>query len=107
MNSEEYNKEYNKERSEERSEERNEERDEWIDLFVDDALPEALRARAMQEIAADPALAAEVAALQRVAARLRDVPAERPDTWFAERTLDCLLREHAQAQTPEPETLNR
>jgi len=36
--------------------------------------------------------------LQAAVTRLKGMPTERPDAWFAERTLDRLLREHAAAQ---------
>jgi len=73
------------------------ERDELIDLYADDALPSALRAR----LETDPAAVREAEELRAISQRLRDAPAERPDNWFAERALDRLLREHAQADGQE------
>ena len=80
------------------------ERDELLDLYLDDALPEALRASVETRLAAHPEAAADAASLQAAVARLKSMPGERPDAWFAERTLDRLLREHAaaQEQTPMP-----
>ena len=74
------------------------ERDELLDLYIDDALPEALQAGVEAHLAAHPEAAADAASLQAAVSRLKAMPAERPDTWFAERTLDRLLREHAAAQ---------
>lgn len=74
------------------------ERDELLDLYLDDALPEALRASVEAHLAAHPKAAAEAATLQAAVAHLQAMPSERPDAWFAERTLDRLLREHAAAQ---------
>ena len=77
------------------------ERDELLDLYLDDALPEMLRASVETYLAAHPEADADVASLQAAAARLQAMPGERPDAWFAERTLDRLLREHAAAQEPQ------
>ena len=74
------------------------EQDELLDLYIDDALPEALRVSVEAHLAASPAAAAEAASLLVTVSRLKAMPAERPDAWFAERTLDRLLREHAAAQ---------
>lgn len=74
------------------------ERDELLNLYVDDALPDALRASLEAQLAARPEAAADAASLQAATARLKAMPGERPDAWFAERTLDRLLREHAAAQ---------
>ena len=74
------------------------ERDELIDLYVDDALPEALRATVDTYLAAHSEAAAEAQTLQAAIRRLKTAPSDRPDTWFTERALDRLLREHAQAQ---------
>ncbi len=74
------------------------ERDELLDLYIDDALPQALRASVDAHFAADPEAAADAASLQAALSRLKALPGERPDAWFAERTLDRLLREHAAAQ---------
>ena len=71
---------------------------ELLDLYLDDALPEALRASVEAHLAAHPEAAADAASLQATVLRLKAMPAERPDAWFAERTLDRLLREHAAAQ---------
>lgn len=76
------------------------ERDELIDLYVDNALPEALRARVEDYLAAHPDAAATAAALRATIARLHSASAERPDAWFVERALDRLLREHSEAQPP-------
>jgi anti-sigma factor RsiW len=76
------------------------ERDELIDLYIDDALPESLRARVEDFLAAHPDAAATVATLRATVARLQAAPSERPDGWFVERALDRLLREHAEAQPP-------
>ncbi len=84
------------------------ERDELLDLYIDDALPEALRASMETYLAAHPDTAADAASLQATAERLRMMPPERPDPWFAERTLDRLLREHAAAQeTYQDTTISR
>ncbi len=80
------------------------ERDELIDLYVDDTLPEALRATVEAHLAAHPEAAAETAALQAAISRLKSAPGDRPDTWFTERALDRLLREHAAAQETEQDT---
>lgn len=74
------------------------ERNELLNLYIDDALPEALRASVDAHLAADPEAAAEAASLQTTLSQLKALPSERPDAWFAERTLDRLLREHAAAQ---------
>ena len=74
------------------------ERDELLGLYIDDALPEALRASIEAHFAAHPEAAADAATLQAAVSRLKSMPVERPDAWFAERTLDRLLREHAAAQ---------
>ena len=74
------------------------ERDELIDLYIDDALPESLRARVENHLEEHPEEAAAVAALRATVARLQSAPAERPDGWFVERSLDRLLHEHAEAQ---------
>ena len=81
------------------------ERAELLDLYVDDALPETLQRHAEVYLAAHPDAAADVASLKATVARLQAVPAERPDNWFVERTLDRLLQEHAAAQ--EPDTFER
>jgi anti-sigma factor RsiW len=77
------------------------ERDELIDLYVDDALPEALRATVEAHLAAHPEAAADAATLRATISRLKSAPSDRPDTWFVERALDRLLREHAEAQDTE------
>jgi anti-sigma factor RsiW len=77
------------------------ERDELIDLYVDDALPEALRAAVEAYLMAHPEAAADAATLQAAISRLKAAPGDRPDTWFTERALDRLLREHAEAQDTE------
>ncbi len=74
------------------------ERDELLDLYADDALPESLRGSIEVYLANHPEAAAEAAALQAAIRRLKSAPGERPDAWFAERALDRLLREHAEAQ---------
>jgi len=74
------------------------ERDELLDLYLDDALPEALRASVEAHFVAHPEAAAEAATLHATVSRLRAMPSERPDAWFAERALDRLLREHTAAQ---------
>ncbi len=77
------------------------ERDELIDLYVDDALPETLRATVESHLAAHPEAAVDAATLQATVSRLQSAPSDRPDTWFVERALDRLLREHAAAQETE------
>ena len=74
---------------------------ELIDLSVDDALPLALRRHVEAYLAAHPEAAQDAQRLRQTVARLRAAPAERPDAWFVERTLDRLLHEHAAAQSPE------
>ncbi len=74
------------------------ERDELLDLYVDNGLPEALRASIEAHLTVHADAAADAASLQAAVARLKSMPSERPDAWFAERTLDRLLREHAAAQ---------
>lgn len=83
------------------------ERLELFDLFIDDTLPEALQASVNSYLAVNLEAAAEVHALQETVARLKAMPVERPDTWFTERTLDRLLREHAAAQGTHQETISR
>ena len=78
------------------------EQNELLELYIDDALPSALRARVEARFAAHPEAAAEAATLQSVVSRLKAMPTERPDAWFAERTLDRLLHEHAAAQETHP-----
>ena len=73
------------------------ERDELIDLYVDDALPETLRAGVEAHLAAHPEAAADVASLSAAIKSLQTATGDKPDAWFAERTLDRLLREHAAA----------
>jgi len=75
---------------------------ELLDLYLDDELPEALRAVVEDHLAAHPDAAQDIDSLRAAIARLRSLPAERPDAWFVERTLDSLLREHAGAQVPTP-----
>ncbi len=75
-----------------------EQRAELLDLYVDEALPEALREHVEAYLAAHPEAQNDVATLQQTVARLNTATAERPDTWFAERTLDRLLREHSAAE---------
>jgi anti-sigma factor RsiW len=77
------------------------ERDELIDLYADNALPEALRATVEAHLAAHREAAADAATLQAAISRLKAAPSDRPDTWFVERALDRLLREHAEAQDTE------
>ena len=77
------------------------EHDALIDLYIDDALPEALCESTEAYLAAHSEAAAEAAALRTAISRLKSAPAERPDAWFAERALDRLLREHAEAQPAE------
>jgi anti-sigma factor RsiW len=72
---------------------------ELIDLYINDELPDALRAHVEAYLAAHPDTDREVQELRATVARLRAAPAERPDAWFVERTLDGLLHENA-AQTP-------
>jgi len=76
--------------------------DELIDLYVDDALPDALRARVEAYLNTHPDAAADAVSLRAIIARLQATPQERPDDWFVERTLNRLLREHQEAQTPLP-----
>ncbi len=73
------------------------ERDELINLYVDDALPETLRAGVEAYLAAHPEAAADAASLLAAVKRLQAATGDKPDAWFAERTLDRLLREHAAA----------
>lgn len=77
------------------------ERDELIDLYADDALPETLRATVEAHLASHPEAAADAVTLQATIGRLKSAPSDRPDTWFTERALDRLLREHAEAQDTE------
>ncbi len=77
------------------------ERDELINLYADDALPEALRATVEAHLATHPEAAADAATLQTTIRRLKSAPSDRPDTWFTERALDRLLREHTAAQETE------
>lgn len=79
-----------------------EQTEELLDLYLDDELPQALRAHVEDYLAAHPDAAEDARALQNAITRLRALPAERPDAWFIERTLDRLLREHAGAQAPAP-----
>lgn len=72
---------------------------ELIELYVDDALPEALRERIDARLSSDPAAAHDAATLRDAAARLHQAPAEMPASWFVERALCGLLREHADATT--------
>lgn len=74
------------------------EHDELIDLYIDDALPEALRIRVEAYFSGHPEAAAEAAGLKAAVYRLQAAPKDRPGTWFTERTLDRLLREHEAAQ---------
>jgi anti-sigma factor RsiW len=80
------------------------ERDELVDLSIDDALPEALRAATEAHLAAHLEAAADAVTLQAIVRRLKSAPSDRPDAWFAERALDRLLREHAEAQEAEQDT---
>ena len=80
------------------------ERDELIDLYIDDALPESLRARVEDYLAAHPDAAKTAAALRVTASRLKAASTDRPDAWFVERALDRLLHEHRAAQSPEQDT---
>ena len=72
---------------------------ELLDLYLDDELPDALRSHVETYLAAHPEAAAEIQSLRETLARLQAAPAERPDSWFVERTLDSLLHENA-AQAP-------
>lgn len=74
---------------------------ELLGLYLDDELPEALRAHVETYLAAHPEADADVRSLRRTLDRLRAAPAERPDSWFVERTLDSLLHEDAAAQPNE------
>jgi anti-sigma factor RsiW len=74
-------------------------RTELLDLYIDDELPDALRAHVEAYLAAHPDAEREVQELRATVSRLHAAPAERPDAWFVERTLDGLLHENA-AQTP-------
>ena len=76
------------------------ERDELMDLYAEDALPEVLRGSVEDYLASYPEAAADMATLQAAVSRLKSVPSDRPDAWFAERALDRLLREHEEAQEP-------
>ena len=82
------------------------ERDDLLDLYIDNALPEALRAGVEAHLAAHPEAAADASTLQAAVSRLQNTQGERPDTWFTERTLDRLLREHAAAQEDAPPAPN-
>ena len=82
------------------------EQSEMLDLYIDDALPAALRASVDAHLAAHPEAAADMASLQAAVAQLQAMLSERPDDWFAERTLDRLLREHAEAQEQTPQLLS-
>lgn len=72
---------------------------ELLDLYVADQLPDALQARVEAHLAAHPDAARDADTLRRTLDRLRSAPAERPDTWFVERALGGLLREHASAES--------
>ena len=67
---------------------------ELIGLWVDGTLPEALRGLVEAEFAKHPALAADAAILRQTARELKAMPAEYPDSWFVEKALTRLLREH-------------
>jgi len=71
---------------------------ELIGLWVDGTLPEALRDLVEAEMAKWPDLAEDAAALRQTARELRTLPAEHPDSWFVEKTLTRLLREHDAAE---------
>lgn len=68
---------------------------ELLDLYLDDELPDALRAHVETYLDAHPEAAEDVQSLRATRARLGAAPAERPDPWFVERTLDSLLHENA------------
>ncbi len=72
---------------------------ELMDLYVADALPDALRARVDSYLAARPDAARDAETLRAALAQLRDAPPARPDSWFTERLLGTLLREHDSAQS--------
>lgn len=74
--------------------------EELLDLYLDEELPEALQAHIEAYLAAHPDAAEDVNSLRETITRLRAIPAERPDAWFIERTLDRLLHEHMGAQAP-------
>ena len=78
-----------------------EELSELVDLSIDGDLPLALRGHVEAYLATHPEAARDADRLRETVARLRAAPAERPDDWFVERTLDRLLQEHAAAQSPQ------
>lgn len=67
---------------------------ELVDLYVADDLPDALRGYVEARLAASPEAARDAATLRAAVDQLRSASAERPDSWFTERLLDTLLREH-------------
>ena len=71
---------------------------ELVDLYIADALPEMLRARVESHLARHPATARDAETLRASLAQLQTTPGERPDSWFTERLLNTLLREHIAAQ---------
>ena len=67
---------------------------ELVDLYVAGELPQALRAWVENHLAAHPDAARDAETLRATLTRLQAAPAERPGSWFTERLLDTLLREH-------------
>ena len=67
---------------------------ELIGLSIDEELPEMLRAAVERAIAEDPKAAWDADTLRSTVDRLKALPQEKPDTWFVERALQGLLREH-------------
>ena len=76
-----------------------EQRDDLIGLAVDGELPAGLARLLKAEATADAGVGVDLAGLRHTVARLRAMPAERPDPWYVERALLGLLREH-DAETP-------
>jgi len=67
---------------------------ELIGLSIDEELPEVLRAAVDRAIASDPAAARDADTLRSTVERLKGLSPDKPDTWFVERALHGLLREH-------------
>jgi anti-sigma factor RsiW len=76
----------------------NEELTELIGVSIDEDLPDTLRAAVERALADDPVLARDTAALRGTVLALKALPSEKPDTWFVERALQGLFREHDNAR---------
>jgi anti-sigma factor RsiW len=71
---------------------------ELIGLSLDDELPEALKAAVEKLLAENPEAASDAAGMRAAVEALRALPAEKPDSWFVERALQGLLRDHDRAR---------